>query len=123
MVVNKPASIIKMVWHWLPVAICMGLIFWGSSVPGKEIPYLFGFQDIVFHFAVYFVLTLFFCRALRKTYPEIPPAKLMLFGLAFGFFYGLMDEFHQSFVPQRSVSGLDLFIDGIASLLGGSIHR
>ena len=31
--------------------------------------------------------------------------------------YGMTDEFHQSFIPQRSVSGLDLLADLVGAML------
>lgn len=108
---------------WLPVLAFMAIIFYVSSAPGDNLPNLFSFQDVVFHFSVYFMLSFFFCRALKNTYLGLSAAKVVLFGIIFGVMYGFLDEFHQAFVPGRSVSGFDVFIDGIGSSAGCLIFR
>jgi len=101
----------------------MGFIFYTSSIPGTEIPPLFQGQDIVYHLLIYLLLAYFFSRAIKNTYEKISPLKVILFTLIFGILYGISDEFHQSFVPHRSVSGYDVFIDGVGSFIGGLICR
>lgn len=116
---KKAASIIK---SWLTVVACMGFIFFVSSQPQKDIPPLFSFQDVIYHTLAYLILALYFSRALKNTNPNIPALNLIIFTIIFGIVYGISDEFHQSFVPGRSVSGFDLFIDGIGSTAGGIIY-
>ena len=108
---------------WLPVILCMGAIFYTSSIPGEDIPSAFPFQDIVYHLVIYLILAYFFARALKKTYFNIGTFSLIIFTLLFGVLYGMSDEIHQSFVSFRSVSGLDVFIDGIGSFVGGLFCR
>lgn len=103
---------------WFPVLVFMVLIFRISSFPGSEIPSVFPFQDIAFHFFVYLMLAFFFSRAMQHTYPNITTAKIILVTLIFGTFYGLTDELHQALVPLRACSGLDLFIDSLGSIAG-----
>lgn len=116
---KKAASIIKL---WLAVVACMGFIFFVSSQPKKDIPPLFPFQDVVYHTLIYSILALCFSRALKNTNPNIPALNLIIFTIIFGVVYGISDEFHQSFIPGRSVSGFDVFIDGIGSTAGGIIY-
>ena len=113
---NKPKN--HCMGSWLPVLAFMGLIFYASSIPGSNIASVFPFQDIAFHLSVYSLLALFFSRALRITYPDITVSKNILITVLFGVFYGLTDEFHQAFVPLRTASGFDLFIDGLGSIIG-----
>lgn len=108
---------------WLPVAACMGFIFYASSIPGKNIPALFVNQDIVFHTSIYLLLAYFFSRALKNTYQDITVVKLILFTVIFGVIYGITDELHQVFVPYRTVSAWDVFNDGIGSLIGSLLYR
>jgi VanZ family protein len=96
----------------------MGIIFYTSSIPGTDIPYLFSFQDIIYHFIVYLILCLFFSRALKNSIANMTSPQVILFSLLFGIGYGISDEFHQLFVPYRSVSGFDVLIDGIGSFVG-----
>ncbi len=106
---------------WLPVLGCMGLIFYASSLSGKDIPSLFAFQDILFHGAIYAILALFFYRALKNTSPRLIRLQLFIFTIIFGFAYGASDEFHQLFTPGRDCSGFDLMVDTIGSCAGGFI--
>jgi len=116
---NKPNN--DIVKSWLPVLAFMGFIFYASSIPGSNIPSLFPFQDVVFHLSVYLMLAFFFSRALRNTYPDIRASKIILITILFAVFYGMTDEFHQAFVPLRTVSGFDLFIDAVGSVTGSLI--
>ncbi len=104
---------------WAPVAGCMGLIFYASCLPAKNIPSLFPHEDILFHGTVYAILALFFYRALNNTNFRLEQPGLIVFTVLFGFFYGITDEFHQLFTPGRSCSGFDLMVDTIGSLAGG----
>jgi len=100
----------------------MGLIFFASSIPGSNIPPIFPFQDIVFHLFVYAVLGLCFARALKNTCLNIILSRVILWTLIFGIIYGISDELHQAFVPYRTVSGFDVFMDGLGALLGSLIQ-
>jgi VanZ family protein len=113
------ARLIKL---WLPVLICMGIIFYASSLPAKDIPPLFPFQDIVFHISSYLVLGVFYARVLKNSRSNMTRGKLILFTVVFGIFYGITDELHQAFVPGRIVSGFDLFLDGAGSFAGSLVY-
>lgn len=113
------AGLIK---YWLPVWLCAGLIFYSSSISGSDIPPLFPYQDAIFHFFIYLLLGLCFARALHNTYPNIVISKIIVFTIIFGIIFGISDELHQAFVPYRAVSGFDVFIDGIGTLLGSLIQ-
>jgi VanZ family protein len=119
--------VLRAIGLWLPVLGCMGLIFYASSLSGKDIPSLFAYQDILFHGLIYVILTLFFYRALKNTDPRLIRLELFIFTLIFGFAYGASDEFHQMFTPGRDCSGFDLMVDTIGSsvgaLIGGLFHR
>lgn len=108
---------------WLPVLGCMAIIFYASSLPATNIPGLFPFQDIVFHFAIYFILALFFARALKNTFSGIKPPRVIFITIIFVIFYGITDEFHQALVPNRCVSGFDVFIDGVGGFIGSLVYR
>jgi VanZ family protein len=108
---------------WFPVVLCMGLIFYVSSIPGRNLPVLFPSQDIVFHLLAYLLLAYFFSRALKKSFVNIRWHKIILFTVIFGVAYGVSDEIHQFFVPYRCVSGFDVFMDGIGSFIGSLIYR
>jgi len=106
---------------WSPVIGCMGVIFYASCLPGKDIPSLFAYQDILFHGSIYAILGLFFYRALKNTDIRLIRLQLIIFTIVFGFVYGATDEFHQLFTSGRSCSGFDLMVDTIGSSVGGLI--
>jgi len=108
---------------WFLVIFWMGAIFYFSSIPGRNIPAIFPFQDVVLHIFVYAILGAFFAAALKNTFPGVTLLKSIIFVVIFGFLYGLSDEWHQGFVPGRTVSGLDVFSDVLGSLAGGWLYQ
>jgi VanZ family protein len=108
---------------WFPVLICMGLIFYFSSLPGSAIPHLFLFQNVVFHLLAYAALAYFFSRALKNTYAGLRLLKIIFFTVLFGMSYGITDELHQLFVPGRLSSVSDVFMDAVGSFLGSLLYR
>lgn len=109
----------RVLGYWLPVVFCSGCIFYFSSLPGTQIPRLFSFQEVLFHFSIYFILGLFFSRALDGTFSGMLGIKILIFTFIFVGFYGITDEFHQFFIPDRNVSVFDVFIDAFGGLFGG----
>ncbi|MFN2337569.1 MAG: VanZ family protein [Gammaproteobacteria bacterium] len=94
----------------------MGTIFFLSHQPSLPTPSLFEHQDKLFHGGAYGLLGLLLAVALHH------PARLgrtLLLVWLLGTFYGLSDEFHQSFIPGRDADSLDLLADSAGALLGG----
>lgn len=112
-----------MMKFWSPVVLSAAFIFFVSSIPGKDLPAVFPFQDVAYHFFIFCILAYFFARALKHTYSNLSFLNIILYTVAFGMAYGVSDEFHQAFVPYRVVSGLDVMVDGIGSLIGGLIFH
>jgi VanZ family protein len=100
----------KKISRWLPAIVLMGVIFLFSSIPSEEMPSL-GFWDTLIkkggHMLGYGMLALAFWFALKWK------GKHAWTALIFAIIYGLLDEFHQSFVPGRNPSLIDaLGFDG-----------
>jgi VanZ family protein len=121
MLANKRTTLI--IKYWFPLFLWMGFIFYTSSIPGENIPSIFCFQDTVYHLVIYLILAYFFSRALRNTYAPVRYLEIIFFTIAFGVIYGVTDELHQAFVPNRTVSNFDVFIDAIGSFLGSLVYR
>lgn len=111
-----------MIKFWLPVLVCMGLIFYVSSIPGSDLPPLSPFQDIIYHLGAYLMLAYFFSRALKNSTADIRLSEIIFFTIIFGIIYGISDETHQAFVPHRDISTFDVLIDGIGSFIGSLIY-
>lgn len=106
----------------IPALLIMGALFYFSSQPGTSIPMLRPPLDKVLHFIAYFVLGASFCLWIRGArWQKRPWPHLLLVLLACAVF-GLTDEFHQSFVPGRSVSLGDLLADLCGSLIAALLY-
>jgi VanZ family protein len=105
---------------WGPFLAALAIIFWLSSlsmVPGARY-----FWDKFLHAFGYAALGIL---ALRAFHGGFTPARLLptvLAGVAI-LLWGISDEFHQSFVPGRDASVLDLFADMIGFLLAVAVFR
>ncbi len=102
--------------RWGPAVVWMAVLFAASATPSYDIP-TFGTVDYFVkkggHMLGYAVLALLFRRALgwQKRLPAIPWLLAVT--------YALLDEFHQSLVPGRHPSLVDVFLfDGGGAALG-----
>lgn len=99
----------------------MAAIFTASSLPARDIPSIFSFQDVVFHAIIYALLGAVLLRALFFSLNDAGIPALLLLSVLAATVYGISDEFHQYFVPGRCASGWDVFIDMIGSSCGAAV--
>ena len=110
--------------NWLLVIIWMGVIYWfsdQSQLISSTNPLLVNAIAILGHITFFGILYLFFTRAVKASY-SLRSWRLFQIGLIFVFLYGLGDEYHQSFVPGRDASLLDVGLDVIGALLAGKLR-
>ena len=119
----QPGTIRHLLWFWLPPLAWMGMIFYLSAqpdLPGPPEPWLATLFSNSAHFGVYGGLAFWWWRALRSSRRKPEPQKALgkkgdraalLLALGISVLYGASDEFHQSFVPGRDASLLDLLTD------------
>lgn len=107
---------------WFPVIGWAGLIFYLSSVPHLKTD--LGIWDLILrkcaHVFEYAVLGLLLVNAWRKTWQTVPSRRAVGWCIALGILYAASDEFHQSFVPGRGPSVLDVTIDSFGVVLGAA---
>ena len=109
----------RFIMNWLPVIGLCILIFAQSSFPSPEQLPRFRYSDKVLHVMAYAVLAFLFSRALNSMRRwRNRPGMLFLFGVAAATFYGLSDEWHQSFVPGRNADFGDVAADFAGALVG-----
>ena len=99
---------------WGPFLAALAVIFWLSSM--SQVPGANYFWDKIEHALGYAALGIL---ALRAFHGGFTPARLgptLLAGLTV-VLWGISDEFHQSFVPGRDASVLDLLADTVGFLL------
>ena len=101
---------------WAPPVAWAVLIFVFSSLPGSTIPSPFFSADKVFHLGVYAVLGYLVAGALD--YHGWTRRTLVLLALLLCLLYGVSDEIHQTFVPDRTPSIIDVAADTVGSFIG-----
>ncbi|RPI49894.1 MAG: VanZ family protein [Deltaproteobacteria bacterium] len=103
----------------LSLALCIayaGIIFGISSVPGNRLPSI-SVSDYFIHFLEYVALgSLLMWWRLHNSAVSIAGALCQ--AIFFGSLYGLADELHQYFVPNRCTDPVDWVADTIGSAVG-----
>lgn len=111
-------KILDIVPRWLPALILMIAIFTFSSRTSKELPNFGGWDYFVkksAHGIGYGLLALSYLRAL--------PGRNYKLAWFLAVLYSLTDEFHQSFVPGRRASLIDVFVfDNIGAIITLFLH-
>jgi len=135
-------------WRYLPLLVWMALIFFFSTgelsagntsrIVRPVLLWLFpeiSEERIAFahflvrkgaHFTEYAVLALLAARAFYTSSRELLRRRWFTCALLLVVFYSLSDEFHQTFVPSRTGSIYDSFIDitgGLTALLCRKLWR
>lgn len=105
--------------RWGPVVAWMAVIFFASArpIPGpaQELP------DWTSHVAAYAVLGALMSRAVAGGRPLVS-AREALLAAALATAYGITDEVHQAFVPERHPDVRDAAFDLAGSALGAAFH-
>lgn len=74
--------------------------------------------DKLAHGSVYAVLALLLAWGLARAFPGWGRGRVLAVAFLVPLAYGVSDEFHQHFVPGRSVEVLDVAADATGALLG-----
>lgn len=107
--------------RWLPAILIMAAIFYFSSIPSKEMP-SFGNWDALVkksgHILGYALLALAYLRGIHS--PDWRAFSLALAGVIL---FAVLDEFHQSYVPGRTSTMVDVGIDTLGAFIGLTAAR
>lgn len=107
-------------WTVLAPLIVMAIIFGFSS--RSSLPDLDGgrgLQDIAGHFTVYAALGI--TLAILFLSLGWSAGRALLLAIVLATLYGVSDEYHQSFVPNRSVDAMDVLVDFIGATAGAIV--
>ncbi len=101
----------------IPMIVVMGIIFFLSHQSGDQldIPDI-PFIDKIAHFVVYAVLAGTILLVPSQELKRTRPVLMIVLTVSLCFMYGIGDEFHQSFIPNRFVSGADVLTDTLGAL-------
>ena len=108
---------IKHIKHWGPAVAWAGLIFafsHQSDPPGAE---WFAAYDYGVHFVEYSVFALTLVWGATAGFRFSLPLKSVVAVCAVALLYALSDEWHQSLVPNRQASWLDVAADALGSII------
>ena len=94
-----------------------GVIFYLSSQPSIDTPSLFPGQDKLFHMVAFGILGFFLMGGMKVTSSGYRTRQVG-FVVVLVVLYGLLDEFHQYFVPGRTMDIYDALADAAGGLLG-----
>ena len=102
------------------ITVCyMLLIVYFSHLPKSDIPKLTSGPDnidLLFHFVEYSILGFLLFQSINTD--EIFTINPLYGSVVIGIFFAISDEFHQSFVPGRHMSAMDMLFDSIGILFG-----
>jgi VanZ family protein len=120
---KKDNPFMRFINFWLPVIIYAIFIFSMSSIPGDSLPSLFRFQDVFGHLLEYMVFGILIRRAMKAYYPGMVYGVRLCWVLFISLAYAATDELHQSFIPSRTPSFVDIAYDGLGVVLANIIAR
>ncbi|MBT5096339.1 MAG: VanZ family protein [Candidatus Marinimicrobia bacterium] len=85
-----------------------------SSLPGESIPksWLLSFDKLI-HLIEYFILGILLMNSMKSI-----STKMLIVVIPAGIFFGMMDEYLQSFISGRFSSGWDVLADTIGVIIG-----
>ncbi len=108
---------LRKILKWLPAAFIAACSFYFSSKPHLDYMPTFWSADKFVHFLCYAGFsfwTAFACNIKCKKQIWIPSLIISLWGIS--------DEIHQSFVPNRCVSVFDWISDSLGAVFGAIIY-
>lgn len=109
-------KLFKILSLWIPLAGYLGLIYYFSSL--SRLNFKLPTADFPLHIIEYFILSILILRAINSGIRKKAGLTVILLSFAFAIAYAILDEIHQSYVPNRTPSVLDLAADTIGAFLG-----
>lgn len=99
------------------------LIYGGSSGPAPDVVVSLEVPDYFLHAAEYAVLGFLCSRFLLHLTLKTNVLVLVLLPVVLCALFGISDEIHQSFVPERDASIRDAIADLVGGALGAMVYR
>ena len=101
--------------RWRPPLVWAGVIIFLTSIPNPPVPRELAAGDKLAHFGMYFGFGFLLARAVLQ---ETSPTFTILATVAVGAIVAALDEWHQQFIPGRSMDIADWRADAFGVALG-----
>ena len=111
-----------LLWHALPLALYLGMIFTLSAQPHLREPIEFTNSDKLYHFGEYGGLGLLLARTVRALAPARPAGSRAWIAIGLGALIATCDEISQMHVPGRTATVYDAVADVIGVSLAQFVH-
>ena len=119
---SQKGNSLKFLKYWFPVVIYCSIIFGVSAIPNVQLPQTISVFDKLVHMCEYAILAILFARAIRHVGQSDWLLLIWVIAVFFVAFYGITDEFHQSFVAGRSSDLADWLADIIGGGIGAAVY-
>lgn len=97
-------------------------LVWGlSSIPKSAPVLIVPMQDKVIHLVEYAILAILYCYSITRTRSRWNKTAVFLLSVLLAALWGAIDEWHQSFVPNRNPDIVDALADALGALIGCSV--
>lgn len=109
-------------FRYIPGVLLLAMIFRTSSIDGEGMSWLVPPFDKFIHCGTFTTLTVFFGLWFSNARWEKNRFVVALYCVGLCLLAGVLDEYHQSFVPGRSVSVGDILADVIGGVCGITVY-
>lgn len=107
----------KALFTWLlTISYCYFIYYLSSKTKLPDAASLFEGEDKIMHAGAYFIMGLLFFISFLSSDFKLKKAGILSF--IFTTLYGISDEIHQYFVPNRNMDLLDLLADMLGAYMG-----
>ena len=101
-----------------------GIIYWESSQDTSSVSLSFPYHtDKIAHFVVFGLLCLLICWSLSTARIGSKNIYKLILAIGIASLYGMSDEFHQFFTPNRSVEIFDWLADTAGAVTSGLLWQ
>ncbi|MFO7708559.1 MAG: VanZ family protein [Desulfobacterales bacterium] len=104
------------------IAYCTFIVIQSHLPSPVELPEV-SHVDKLLHAGAYGVMAVLFYRTYRAGWPQAGRRALLWASVASAALFGLSDEIHQFFVPERTADPLDFLADAAGAFLGAALYQ
>lgn len=108
----------KNIFLWTIVVVYAVLIFLVSSIEGSELDTVPPGLDKLLHLIEYLILSFLLYASFRASSSQIKNNTILWLSFSLAAIYGISDEIHQLFVPNRYFELIDILFDILGSFIG-----